>query len=187
MSTVKILAVVLGGSVLLGGCATEKYVDEKVAAVQAQVTAQQQQIQSLDSRTAAVEQAVQDALSRANAANKLAQGKFSYSVVASADIGPFKVGGSTLTDDFKAKLTDLAQKLKAANRNAFLEIQGYTDETGSANANYKLGWSRAESVRRFLSQQGVALNRMASVSYGEDMQKSGSRKENRRVVVVVLE
>jgi outer membrane protein OmpA-like peptidoglycan-associated protein len=187
MSTFKIITLVLGGAVLLAGCATEKYVDEKVAAVQAQVSQQQQQIGIHESRLVAVEQAARDALQRASDANQLARGKFSYSVVATLDLGPFKVGGSKLTDEFQSQLANLASQLKAQNHNAFLEIQGYTDETGSASANYKLGWNRAEAVRRFLSQQGVALNRMSSISYGEDVQKPGSRKENRRVVVVVLE
>jgi outer membrane protein OmpA-like peptidoglycan-associated protein len=180
----KTLGLLIGGAVLLSGCATEKYVDEKVAALQAQDQAQQQQIASLSDRTAAVEQAAREALDRANAA---AQGKFTYNVVASLDIGPFKVGGAKLTDEDKAKLADLANQLKSANRGVSIEIQGYTDETGPTGFNYKLGWNRAEAARRFLAQQGVALNRMASISYGEDIQKDGGRKENRRVVVVVLE
>ncbi|MGE0666471.1 MAG: OmpA family protein [Sphingomonadales bacterium] len=179
---------VAGGALLLGGCATEKYVDEKVEALQAQVAsqdqAQQQQLGALEGRTAAVERAARDAMERANAA---ARGKFAYTVVASADIGPFRVGGSRLSDDDRTKLSDLAAQLKSANRGVSVEIQGYTDETGSEASNYRLGWNRAESVRRFLAQQGVALNRMASISYGEDIQTEGNRQENRRVVVVVLE
>lgn len=187
MSSIKSLGLLLGGAILLSGCATEKYVDEKVAALQSQVNAQdqaqQQQIASLQDRTAAVEKAAQDALDRANAA---ARGKFNYTVVSSLDLGPFRVGGSKLTDDFKAQLSNLASDLKSRNEGVSIEVQGYTDETGSAASNYKLGWNRAEAVRRFLSQQGVPLNRMASISYGEDVQKDGGRKENRRVVVVVL-
>ncbi len=184
MSSHKVLALLIGGTFMLAGCATEKYVDEKVAAVQAQITTQQQQIGALDARTAAVERAAQEALQRANAA---AQGKFTYNVVATVDVGPFRVGRSKMPEEAQAQLADLANQLKSANRGVSIEIQGYTDETGSAESNYKLGWNRAESVRRFLAQQGVALNRMASVSYGEDVQKEGGRKENRRVVVVVLE
>ncbi|MEN3974047.1 OmpA family protein [Emcibacter sp. SYSU 3D8] len=188
MSNIRISALALAGTLLLGGCATEKYVDQKVAALEAQVNAQDQargqQISTLDVRVAAVEQAAREAMERANAA---ARGKFAYSVVATVDVGPFKVGGSTLTDDGKAKLSNLAGQLKSANRGVSIEVQGYTDESGSAAANYKLGWQRAETVRRFLGQQGVPLRHMASISYGEDAQTPGGRKENRRVVVVVLE
>jgi outer membrane protein OmpA-like peptidoglycan-associated protein len=57
--------------------------------------------------------------------------------------------------------------------------------------NLELGEARAEAVRRFLSKQGIALNRMSTISYGEEdpVAKNTSRKgraQNRRVVVVVL-
>ena len=188
MRKIGILGAVLGGAVLLTGCATEKYVDEKVAVLQAQTSAQDQaqgqQISSLEDRMAAVEKAARDAMDRANAA---ARGKFTYNVVASVDVGPFRVGGTKLTEEDEAKLSNLVGQLKSANRGVSIEVQGYTDESGSTASNYKLGWSRAESVRRFLGQQGVPLSRMASISYGEDAQKNGGRNENRRVVVVVLE
>ena len=46
-------------------------------------------------------------------------------------------------------------------------------------------------MRRFLNQQGVALNRMATISYGKDSpvapnNTSEGRAQNRRVVIVVL-
>ena len=72
------------------------------------------------------------------------------------------------------------------------QIQGYTDVTGSPASNLRLGSDRAEAVRRYLSQQGVALNRMATISYGQDNpvapnKTRAGRAQNRRVVVVVLE
>ncbi len=47
-------------------------------------------------------------------------------------------------------------------------------------------------MRRFLSEQGVALNRMSTISYGEDHPVApnnthAGRAQNRRVVVVVLD
>ena len=55
----------------------------------------------------------------------------------------------------------------------------------------RLGADRAEAVRRYLNKQGVALNRMATISYGEDEPVAPNntrdgRAANRRVVVVVL-
>lgn len=46
-------------------------------------------------------------------------------------------------------------------------------------------------MRRFLNKQGVALNRMATISYGEDEPVAANntrdgRMANRRVVLVVL-
>ena len=83
------------------------------------------------------------------------------------------------------------QKLKADNKNVYLEIQGHTDSTGSKSGNMRLGEERAEAVRLFMNQQGVPLNRMSTISYGDaapvapNTTREG-RAQNRRVVLVVL-
>ena len=69
------------------------------------------------------------------------------------------------------------------------EIQGHTDNTGSAELNRKLSQDRAESVRAYLEMKGVAASRMNAVGYGEDSpiatnaSKEG-RSLNRRVELV---
>ena len=55
----------------------------------------------------------------------------------------------------------------------------------------RLGEARAEAVRLYLNQKGVALNRMATISYGETMpvdsnKTKAGRSKNRRVVIIVL-
>ncbi len=108
-----------------------------------------------------------DALERATAAGKLAEGKFLYSVVMSDDALKFPIGKATLSPEGQARLQSVAERLKGENKNVYVEIQGHTDATGSPEGNDRLGAERAESVRRFLNAQGVALNRMATISYGE--------------------
>ena len=49
----------------------------------------------------------------------------------------------------------------------------------------------AEAVRRFLSRDGIALNRMSTISYGSDAPVAPNdtregRSQNRRVAIVVL-
>jgi peptidoglycan-associated lipoprotein len=176
---------VMVAGLLTTACATQDYVDKHVATVQTQVTDQQTHLTQLDQTT-------QDALQRAEAAGKLAEGKFVYSMVMSDDSAHFPVNGSDLSSDEVQRLTDFAGKLKTDNRNVYLEIQGYTDSTGSPNWNLRLGADRAEAVRRFLNQQGVALNRMSTISYGKDNPVAPNdtrdgRAQNRRVVVVVLD
>jgi len=73
----------------------------------------------------------------------------------------------------------------------YLEIQGHTDDTGAKTHNMRLGEDRAEAVRLFFNQQGVALNRMSTISYGDTAPVAPNttpegRSQNRRVVVVVL-
>ena len=151
---------------------------------QGQVAQQQTQLSSLD-------QTARDALERATAAGKLAEGKFLYSMVLSDDSVKFPVDGTKLSPEAQTRLTDFAEKLKTDNRNVYLEIQGHTDATGNDAINMKLGEERAEAVRLFLNQQGVALNRMSTISYGEtapvaDNKTRDGRAQNRRVVVEVL-
>jgi peptidoglycan-associated lipoprotein len=174
------------------GCATQDYVDKHVATVQGQVTALQGQESDTSATVKQVDQTSQDALARAEAAGKLAEGKFMYSMVMSDDSAHFPVSSSELSSDETSRLDDLASKLKTDNRNVYLEIQGYTDSTGSPTENLRLGQDRAEAVRRYLSKDGVALNRMSTISYGADQPVAPNttrtaRAENRRVVVVVLQ
>ena len=168
----------------LGGCATEKYVNEQVGAVGGKVAEH-------GTRLTAVEGTAQEALERAKAAGKLAEGKFLYSVVMSDDALKFPSGQATLSPEAQTRLTALAERLKSDNRNVYIEVQGHTDDTGDAAGNMRLGAERAEAVRLFLNRQGVALNRLATISYGEEVPiapnaTSEGRAANRRVVVVVL-
>ena len=176
----------------LGGCATQDYVDKHVATVQGQVDTVKGHSQEQDEHIGSADKTAHEALDRAVAAGKLAQGKFLYSMVLTDDATKFPVNGATLSGEAKSRLTELANKLKNDNRNVYLEIQGYTDATGAPAANLALGAARAEAVRLYLNEQGVALNRMATISYGQDNPVAPNntrdgRAQNRRVVLVVLD
>jgi outer membrane protein OmpA-like peptidoglycan-associated protein len=166
------------------GCATEQFVHEQVAPVRAQ--ASEAQAQATEAQGTAAE-----ALARAKAAHKLAEGKFLYEAVLSDDSVKFPVNGDELSPEARARLDELAQKLKSDNRNVYLEIQGFTDSSGDHKYNLKLGETRAEAVQRYLHRKGVALTRMSTISYGEEdpvvsNSTAEGRAQNRRVVVVVL-
>jgi len=180
MKIMNILLVATAAAVL-SGCATRGYVDDSVAGLEAKHGAR---ITELDDRS-------REALERAKAAGKLAEGKFMYSVVLTEDAVKFAPGRSTLTMEAETNLTAMVDQLKAENKNVYLEIQGHTDSIGTAASNKKLGLARAEAVRFFLHKQGIALNRMATISYGEevpiaDNMLAPGRATNRRVMVVVL-
>ena len=197
-----VVGALLVGIVGLTGCATKRYVGEEVSKssaaseariseVQTQVEAAQSRVREHDSKLAELDKSTRDALERAEAAGKLAEGKFVYSLVLSDDAVKFPVNRHELSKEAQAKLMEFAERLKGENKNVYLEIQGHTDSSGAPELNYKLGEDRAEAVRRFLSKQGIALNRMSTISYGEEepVEKNTSRKgraQNRRVVVVVL-
>ena len=191
MSTLKIAGAVVLASLSLGACATEDYVNKHVATVQGQVTDVQGQVREHDTRLTQVDQTSKDALARAEAAGKLAEGKFLYAMVLSDDSVKFPTDGSQLSPEAQTRLMDFVQKLKADNKNVYVEIQGHTDSIGPKPLNVRLGEERAEAVRLFMNQQGVALNRMATISYGDTAPVASNktrdgRAQNRRVVVVVL-
>jgi len=177
--------VVLAAGLILSGCvATRGFVREEVAVVDSRVDA-------TDARVTEVAGTANDALRRATAAQQLAEGKFMYEVVLSDDSVKFPSDRDALSPEAEARLTELATRLKAENVNVYLEIQGHTDAAGPEAYNDQLGAARAEAVRRSLSRQGIALNRMATISYGEeapvaDNTTAEGRAQNRRVAIVVL-
>jgi len=171
------LGAALLAAVATSGCASHRFVRDQVAVV--------------DAHTTKVEGTAGEALERANAAHKLAEGKFLYEVVLSDDSVKFPTDKHALSPEAEQRLAELVQRLKSENRNVYLEIQGYTDSTGTPDYNDKLGEARAEAVRKYLSQQGVALNRMATISYGQEQpvapnETREGRAQNRRVAIIVL-
>ncbi len=57
----------------------------------------------------------------------------------------------------------------AARPDVAVEIEGHTDERGSSEYNLALGARRARSVRDTLVAEGVAGERLTTVSYGEEL------------------
>ena len=71
-----------------------------------------------------------------------------------------------------------------------LQVEGYTDSTGSADFNQKLSENRADAVRDFLVSQGVPTDSIAATGYGAtkfvaDNNTAQGRQQNRRVELVV--
>ncbi len=188
----------LAAAFAVTGCATHKYVDAHVAAVDTKISSAQSEADEQKSRIAEHDQMLarldrtsREAVLRAEAAGKLAEGKFLYNVTLQDDGYKFKTNKYALSDDEKAKLMDFASKLKSDNRNVYIEIQGHTDSTGTVDYNESLGEERADAVRLFLNEQGVALNRMNTISYGQtapvaDNKTKAGRAQNRRVNLVVM-
>jgi outer membrane protein OmpA-like peptidoglycan-associated protein len=179
-----VTGLVLIAGLTASGCASHKFVRENLAVVDTRVT-------DVDTRVTEVAGTAGDALERANAAHKLAEGKFLYEVVLSDDSVKFPVDRDALSPEAEARLSELVQRLTSENRNVYLEIQGHTDASGDAEYNDQLGEARAEAVRRFLSRHSIALNRMATISYGEESPVAPNdtpegRAQNRRVAIVVL-
>jgi peptidoglycan-associated lipoprotein len=188
---IKTLMLLTAVAVSASGCATTSYVDESVARLDARLDEQNARINDQNARINELTDTSRQALERATDAGVLAQGKFLYTVVFTNDEINFDTGKWTLSEGSQSRLAKLASGLKADNKNVYLEIQGHTDSTGPAQYNQQLGLKRAEAVRRQLHSQGVVLDRMATISYGEDAptesnSNADGRALNRRVEIVVL-
>src|SRR5438045_2995366 len=71
-------------------------------------------------------------------------------------------------EDVRAKLDELANKLKSDPAGNYIEIEGHTDSTGTPDVNDKLGLARAENVKRYLYETyQIPLHKINVISYGE--------------------
>jgi outer membrane protein OmpA-like peptidoglycan-associated protein len=78
----------------------------------------------------------------------------------------------------------LEQAVAAMKEDATLRLtlEGHTCNIGTAEYNLALGERRAAAVRDYMTQNGVAANRVQTVSYGEERPKhDNSREETRRL------
>src|SRR3954471_12501707 len=133
VSRVAIAGAVVLGLASLGGCATKKYVNEqvgmvdtRVSDVSSKVTDVSARVNDHDSKIATLDQTSRDALQRATAAGKLAEGKFLYQEVLSDDSMKFGPDKATLSPEAQARLDAFVDKLKTDNRNVYVEVQGHT-------------------------------------------------------------
>ena len=165
-------ALLAGGVLTLGGCATQEYVDQRVSAT--------------DARVAQIDADARVALARAEDAHKLAEGNFQHAVLFTDDTVKFDMGSADLSDQAKASLTAFADKIKSNNQNVYIEVQGHADTRGSEESNHQLGHARADSVVSFLSTQGIPVYHMSPTSYGETNPTGKGEAEDRRVVLVVM-
>ena len=70
-------------------------------------------------------------------------------------------------------------------------IEGHTDSIGTSEYNLALGERRSNSVRDYLIKRGIAMNRLRTVSYGEERpiatnDTAAGRAMNRRAHLLVI-
>ncbi|RKI65325.1 OmpA family protein [Corallococcus sp. AB049A] len=100
----------------------------------------------------------------------------------------FPVNQSEFQDNEQRQLDDIVAYLKA-NPKLNVRIEGHTDNSGPEEANRTLSQQRANRVRAYLIQKGIAGSRLEAKGYGPDRPRVSNetpegRSANRRVEFV---
>ncbi len=103
----------------------------------------------------------------------------------------FDTNKATIKAESSGQVTHVAEVLKAFPK-VKINIGGYTDNTGKANANKKLSDSRAAAVKKALVGLGIKTDRIDAEGYGSEHPVASNdtaegRQQNRRIDVRVTE
>jgi outer membrane protein OmpA-like peptidoglycan-associated protein len=101
----------------------------------------------------------------------------------------FPTNGSDVNGSFYPVLQSVAKVLNHYNQ-TLIDVQGFTDSTGSAEHNQTLSQQRANSVAAYLAGQGVMPGRMNVTGRGEAAPIASNataegRSQNRRVEIQI--
>lgn len=103
----------------------------------------------------------------------------------------FKYDSSVLSPEAKRVLQRKAAWLRLSH-DVMVIIEGHCDERGTTSYNLALGQRRAESVKTYMTWQGISATRLKTISYGEERPVSTWHNEdawakNRRVHFLIKE
>lgn len=192
--------------------ATNKELDD----VGADLTRTKERLTDVDGKATAAGQAAQQAGTRADNAQRSADGaqraadgartfatetvqKSEQRVVSAVDSSNkfqmmktetvlFKINQTKLSDEGKASL-DAVAKMVTGQERYMIEVQGFTDKTGSQSTNEALSQARATEVTRYLvNQHKIPVRMISAIGSGYtapvgDDKTSDGRAMNRRVEV----
>ena len=100
----------------------------------------------------------------------------------------FKPDGTSLRPTSKPVLDTAAEILKS-EPDKKVYVDSYTDPSGGKEANLRVSQKRAENVKAYLEEQGIASDRLIPRGFGAENFVAGNdtpqlRKQNRRVELV---
>jgi OOP family OmpA-OmpF porin len=112
----------------------------------------------------------------------------------------FKTGSATILKKSYGILNAVADLMKKfPDQTKKVEVQGHTDDVGSAKANKRLSQRRAEAVMKYLVKKGISKKRLSAKGFGPEqplvqvdkkkMSKAelkAAREQNRRVQFKII-
>jgi OmpA-OmpF porin, OOP family len=104
----------------------------------------------------------------------------------------FAVDSAVILPTSNGLLTEIADALIKNPRIRKLEVQGHTDNTGTADHNKQLSDDRASAVVAWLTSHGVAADRLTAKGYGQTKPlvpnvTAANRGRNRRVQFIIVD
>ena len=127
-----------------------------------------------------------DRTNDATAISATATGAYSDTGITSNNILYFAYDKSDINSEGRTKIRTLAKLIN--ENNLSVRVEGHCDERGTREYNLALGEKRAKTVAELLIINGVASDKIDTVSYGEEKPASPGSNErswsqNRRALV----
>lgn len=102
----------------------------------------------------------------------------------------FETNSSEIASSSDPLLREIADVMLRNSHVQLVEIQGHTDNTGTHDRNMTLSQQRADAVRSWLINAGVAAERLEAKGYGPDHpltpnKTAADRAKNRRVQLII--
>lgn len=156
---------------------------------QAELAARDQQLHSERHAREQAERERDAAQGRVREIEKLGEAEREL-VISLAGAVMFRNGEANLLPEARARLDRVADALKRMDPDRKIVIEGHTDARGTDEYNRRLSEDRANAVRSYLLQRGVAPDRVTAVGRGEQApiapnQTAEGRASNRRVEIVI--
>lgn len=151
------MTLALVGLLLSAGCAKKPLADTMPAVDQPDAAAQTDSIGT-----------IQDAALEDAAASEQQAMTDETTLVVALETIHFAFDQHTLTTESREILSQNAVLLQT-NPKLNIDIEGHCDERGSDEYNLALGARRAQAARDYMVSLGVAPERVATISYGEEM------------------
>ncbi len=104
----------------------------------------------------------------------------------------FALDSAVILPESFGLLTEIADAMIRDLPTRHVEVQGHTDNSGTPEHNKTLSEQRAEAVRLWLVQHGVASDRLIARGYGQEKPlvpntSAASRGRNRRVQFIIVD
>jgi len=176
------MVVALGVVALMAaGCAKEEVVKKDEPVVQQQTVKQQEPVKQVEP---VKQEAPKPAPVQEASAPKAAEAVVLETVY-------FDFDKSDLRQDARDALSKNAEALLKKVADAKIKIEGHCDERGTDEYNLALGDRRAKSVAKYLATLGVNVERISTISFGEEKPAVQGNDEaawskNRRAEFVIV-